>query len=471
LIDTVTSAIDALIDAAQPYDGLVPSLLDRDTGTMLSTLPPAISGQRDGDRSHLGSNLIHDEALLLTMYALAQTESRPDYAAAADAYLSRFASHCTDTPTGIFPWGEHAYWHLENDAVGNSYLLRGRDDDPPVTHDHLRQAPLWLWEKLYAVRPECVYRFGEGLDGHWSEGEPAEIGEEYIRHAYIEEVRPYARGMRSCDFPRHGGFYILDWAFALSKSGRRDFAERIERMLNYWWLKRDSAGLLLIESRSPKDDEDFYQVNAAGQTLSLGVSLYEAAPLVEGSDPDLAATMRERASTYIDGFFNAPHHVEEGVFVLTVHRGSNKIRQVMPIWGSVYGVWPANYVALTCLCGYRITQDERLLDWAAAVGERYTTTPFPEDVAVPAMDAGLGLGLLADLYDLTKGERWLEGGVELGQVLLANYCDAPIPRGAAGIDWYESQMGPSFLLHGFARVGLMARDGLPCPLAADYTAR
>ena len=51
------------------------------------------------------------------------------------------------------------------------------------------------------------------------------------------------------------------------------------------------------------------------------------------------------------------------------------------------------------------------------------------------------------------------------------YCDSPLPRGAAGIDWYESQMGPSFLIHGLVRIALMDRDGLPCVLDADYTAR
>ena len=139
--------------------------------------------------------------------------------------------------------------------------------------------------------------------------------------------------------------------------------------------------------------------------------------------------------------------------------------------GSVYGLWPACYVALTCLCGYRITADGRLLDWALAVGKGYTSTAFPADVAVPALDAGLGIGLLADLYEITGDRDWLTDAESLASKVAELYCDCVIPRGAAGIDWYESQMGPSFLLHGIARVGLMARDGLPCLLDADYTAR
>ena len=471
MLNRTLQAIEGLIEASVPYQGLIPSILDRKSGAMLTKLPPAIPGQRDGDRSHLGANLIHDQALLKTMYALAETEGRSDYAGAADRYLERFVTHCTNTPTGIFPWGEHAYWHLADDGVGNSYLLRDNPGNPAVTHDHLRQAPLWLWEKIYAIDSECVYRFGEGLDGHWTEGDPREIEEEYIRHAYIEDRLPYKRGARSCDFPRHGGFYIFDWAFAYDRSGRKDFRDRIRRMLDYWWPRRDGQNLLLIESRSPVDDESFHQVNAPGQTLSLGISLFEAASLVGSRDTELAAVMRQRADAYVNGFLAAPHDLEAKVFVMTSRRGSGQIVSQMPVWGSVNGVWPASYVALTCLCGYRITNDERLLDWASAVGEAYAETSFPEEVAVPAMDAGLGLGLLADLYDVTGDNRWLDRGLSLAKRLNRVYCDSPLPRGAAGIDWYESQMGPSFLIHGLVRIALMDRDGLPCVLDADYTAR
>ena len=104
-------------------------------------------------------------------------------------------------------------------------------------------------------------------------------------------------------------------------------------------------------------------------------------------------------------------------------------------------------------------------------GDGYAREPFPDDAAVPAMDAGLGLELFADLYAITQEGRWLDLGLRMAAELVERYCDGLLPRGAAGIDWYESQMGPSFLLHGLARIALMERDGLPCSLAADYTAR
>ena len=105
----------------------------------------------------------------------------------------------------------------------------------------------------------------------------------------------------------------------------------------------------------------------------------------------------------------------------------------MPVWGSVYGVWPSSYVALNCLCGYRITGDQRMLVWAEAVGRAYVDEALPRDTAVSSMDAGLGLGLLADLYAVSGEKNWLDAGLTLAEILIAFYCAAELPRGNAGI--------------------------------------
>ena len=456
ILEKVCSSIDILVEAGEHYEGLFPSILSLTTHEMPDEIPPAIPGQRSGDRAHPGSNLIHDEALLMTMYALSEALDRDDYTSAADRYLERFATHCTDTVTGLFPWGEHAFWNLREDKI-----------DGAPTHDHLRQAPAWLWEKLYEYNPGCVERFAEGLDYHWKDGEPLE----YTRHAAIITRKRSGRDTRSCDFPRHSGFYILDLSFAYMKSERADFLQQIHRMLDYWWDMREAKGMLLIESRSAKDDEGFYKVDAPGQTLSLAASLLESAILLDEVKPELAARMRQRAAIYTEGFLSAPHDLNAGAFILTRKRATDEIRSVTPIWGSVYGIWPASYVALTCLCAYRLTGNEELLRCAESVGHCHIKEPLPDDVAVPAMDAGLTVGLLADLYDVTGDASWLNGGLALAEKLMAVYLDNELPRGAAGIDWYESQMGPSFLLHGLARIALLSIDRDSCPLAADYTAR
>ena len=455
MLNKVCRSIDILIQTSDKYEGLFPSVLDLQTFEMPDELPAPVQGQRRGDRSYPGNNLIHDEAALMTMYALASALNRPQYAEAADKYLKRFATHCTDTPTGLFPWGEHAFWNLITDKLHEGAI-----------HDHLRQAPVWLWEKLYEFNPKCISTFAEGLNYHWSEYEPIE----YSRHANIEVKAPPDYHSRACDFPRHSGFYILDWSYAYLKTGREDFLSQINKMLDYWWSRRDENGLLAMETRSPEDLYVMHNVGAPGQTLSLGASLLESAELLDEKNPELAAEMRERGLIYINGFLSAPHDIDKRVYVLSTKRATGDIIHTMPVWGSVYGVWPASYVALTCLCAYRFTGDKRLLEWAESVGQAYLEEPIPDDVATPAMDAGLGVGLLADLYEITGKSEWLEGGLALANKLISIYMDGDLPRGAAGINWYESQMGPSFLLHGIARIALLAADK-KCALAADYTAR
>ncbi|MDO8588771.1 MAG: hypothetical protein Q7T82_17210 [Armatimonadota bacterium] len=468
ILTKVTRAIDVLTQTADEYEGLIPSILDLKTAKMMTDLPAPIPGQRKGDRSHLGSNLIHDETLLATMYALSSALNRRDLAEAADRYIKRFATHCTNTVTGLFPWGEHAYWHLVDDNIGNSSRLHDPESTNPAIHDHLRLAPVWLWEKLFEFYPKCVERFAEGLDYHWKRM----FHPEYSRHGEIEvKERPEIWDGCSFDFPRHGGFYILDWAFAYLKTGRRDFREQIVRMLGVWGKHRYSDGLLPYCSRCKKIVTAFYRVHACGQTMGLAASLLDTARLLQDTEPDLASKMRREGVAYATAFVEAPHDLAEGVFLLGFKPNDPERTLAMPVWGSRYGVWPVAPPALLCLSAYRHTEDEKFLRWAETVGRFHLSEPFPRDIATPANDVGLALGLLADLYEITGDKTWRDGGLNMATTLLDVYMDNDIPRGAAGIDWYESQMGPAFLLHGLARIALLADGREKCPVEADYTTR
>lgn len=467
ILQRVTAALDCLISAADQHHGLFGSIINRADGALLDVFPDQIPGQRVGDRAPRGCNLCHDVPTLMTMLGLGDARC----ADAADRYLRRFATHCTNTVTGLFPWGEHAFWHLDRDEPANSYLNPGSKSlAASLTHDHLRATPRWLLEKLHGFNPLCVARFAHGMTNHWNTHEGHEP--EYIRHAKISEWGTYYDHfvMRSCDFPRHSGFYMFDMAAAYALSGDETLIDDIRPYLDYWWLKREPSGLCLIESRWGSEDT-LRGMLAPAQTLSLASSLLDAAEEVDGNHPDLAAEMRGRAGVYIEGFFAAPHDPERGRFILTFRPGDGETN-AMAIWGSVYGKTPASYAALNCLCVYRHTRDARLLDWAASAGRRYATEPFPANTQVPAMDAGLGLGLLADLYDLTRDATWRDAALDCAEKLIAVYFDDnPLPRSAAGIDYCDSQSGPGFLLHGLARVAQLADDPDGATLGPDYTGR
>jgi hypothetical protein len=466
LLNKVCASLDALISIGEKYHGLFPSLLDRNSKEMLRELPSPIDGQRNGDRSHLGCNLIHDQSLLRTISVLGCHLGRSDYTKAVDSYLDRFAKHCTHTASGLFPWGEHSFWHLTKDCVGNSYDNEGRKSPNGATHDHLRFVPKWLWDKLYSLNSEAVVTFAKALQYHWSEGEP----QEYFRHTSIDmKIHPVKRE-NSCDFPRHSGFYIYDWSFAYAKTKDEFFLKHIEKMLDYWWNKKDDNNLLLAESRSPSN-YIFYQTNSTSQTLSLATTLMESAEILSSCHSSLADKMRARSISYYQGVLSLPHDFKHNRYINLFDRKTNETKKTVDIWGSKYGQTTLQEMALLCLCLFRFTKDKQLLSWALKAGDCIFNTPFPQEGTVPIKDAGLAIELFADLFSLTKDRKWRTKGFSLINDLFPIYCDEILPRGASNITWYESQLGSGIFLHALTRMALLNENIDSSPLEPDYTYR
>lgn len=468
------AAIDRLVEIADRHGGLLPSVLDAQTGEMPQAPPPAIPGQREGDRARWGCNLMHDHPLLLAIDHVGRIASRPAYVDAVERYLHRFAAHCTNTPSGLFPWGEHAYWRLDRDAVGNSIAEAGANPDYPIIHDHLRAAPLWLWQRLDALNPACVQRFAHGLDLHFKAGRP----HEFSRHACLEGGDPRlaeSAGFESSgrpkrltgprdganDFPRHSGFYALDTAFAWSRSGDPALKAHLLRCLDYWWCQREDARVLPLQSRGPG------RLRLGIQTLSLAHSLFEVAHVLESArEPatSLAAEARHRAQHYTE-LCLLPDASDD----LPALRDPQA-----PAWGSTYGHqrpvvcrYPMLYTGV-----YRLHPDPRLLEVAVQLATKLADTPLPAgELAVPASDVGMGLGAMVDLSELTGDAVWLERGLALGQQALATYFTHPLPVGASGTHWYEAQLGTGCLMLNLARLCYRAQSPHTRTIPPDYSYR
>jgi hypothetical protein len=459
ILEKVALALDCLVATGARYDGLFPSILNRFSGEMLAAIPDPIPGQRQHDRSPRGSNILHDVDLLALMYLFARQTGKQEYSVAADSYLRRFAEHCTETPSGLFPWGEHAYWDLDKDCLGNSQAFANRTISRGAYHDHLREVPLWLWERLYEFNPRCVEQFAEGLKYHWKSGA---LANEYFRHAYIEHPEiPLPHEAISRDFPRHGGFYIFDWAFAYCRFEREEFRQQIERMNDHWWRHHHQSGMLPVQSRSEVEDpaEKFLSL---GQTLSYAATTLDAAEVLDANGvlPELALSLRERATIYATACVTASHRLQENIFYAMFDPETLAGKSQLAAWGSAYGssatVAPQ---AIFILRIYRHIQDERFLEWAKAAARFVTTTAFPTDALIPARDAGDALGLLLDLYELTRQEFWLQQAQKLADQFMKIYFgstpESTLPRGAAGIEWYEAQLGTGTLLHSLGRYALL----------------
>jgi hypothetical protein len=464
LIELVTRFGDIMIEEGTDQYGPVhspmfASVLRTASRRIPSERPPDIPGQRTGDRSYGGGNLLHDIPLLGTFYALGRLPGGARFTEASDRYLRWFLENGPNPVTGLFPWGEHTYWHFVYEREWAEAEFGIGDH----IHDHLRQAPVWFWEKAWELAPQRVIDFANGLQWHIVDEESFE----YIRHAYINRQARHRPGARSCDFPRHGGFYLLDWVFAYVKSGQRHFLDWAERMDRYHQDHMDPRfQALLIETRT---NNPAFERFTGSQQLSLALSLLEATTLLE-SAPEVADRFRQHAHLYIDGYLRMPHRPAEGLFAGATDRKDNRLAETPRPWGSLYGDWPLAYVGLICTGLHRQTARNDILEIAAAMADTVRRAPFPEQGCIPALDLGLAIGLAVDLFDLTGEPRYRDQALQHAETALQRYWVNGLFRGATHHGAYDSQMGVAYLVHALARLGTMERPG-SCPIPPDYTAR
>ena len=116
-LDAVVACCDLLIEQGTDRYGpvhspQVASVLRLATRAMPVVRPPEIAGQRPEDRGYGGGNLLHDLPLLGCWYDLGRVLGLPRFAEAADGYLQWFLDNCPNPVTGLFPWGEHTFWHF-----------------------------------------------------------------------------------------------------------------------------------------------------------------------------------------------------------------------------------------------------------------------------------------------------------------------------------------------------------------------
>ena len=466
LLKTVTAAIDTLIEASQPHQGLFPAMMDRATATLLrGPMPPQMEGLRDSDRAYLGCNLTHDVPLLETMVDLSAAGLRPDYAAAADRYLHRFATHCAPASvTGLFPWGEHSFWDLVADTVGNSYLntpyYKGQEHLAACpTHHQIGSLPRRQWERLGNAHPEAVTRFAEGLEWHWSGPEHrdfnrhAPITEKTYNYHHLRHARHNnlpAPGIGS-DFPGSAGHFVHSLAVAQSLKPTPVQARLLRDYLDYWWDRRLPNGLTPVSSARPNW--------GLGQTLSHLTSLIAAAPEAARFDADLADEIRHRARAYLDAVLAIPQPLTDGQFIHQLETDGTPFRAA-PLWNGPDRGRGANspHFARRLLRAHRALEAPRALDIARRMGRILGESPVPEDGDVRAADLSHAIGLLVELHEADPQTAWLDTASAIADRAVQLFFDLPLPRAGVSRDHYESQAGSSHLIRSLQQLAL-AREG------------
>lgn len=377
---------------------------------------PTIAGQRHHDRAHFGGNLQHDLPLLAAMEHMSAITGDERYAAGARAYLSAFFEHCTGTPTGLWPWGEHAHWDFYEEAPGHTI------------HEYLGAPSVDFWERAWEMAPEAVTAHADGLINHVVNLDTFD----YNRHANILEPLPEPRpeGLGFLDFPRHGGFFLQTWAFAWSKTGDAKYLHWIERMLDHQGDTLLKSGLL--PGTSPRSSTPGGA--SIPSTFSCAVSMLESVPLL--GETQTAERMERMARAYLEAV--AEH---------------SKIANSTPSFTAYYGAGALAGSAMLYAHAYRLTEDERFLAMARSVADRYAEIgEIPRVRNTPAQVFGSIVNLMLDMHELDDNPKWLEAAERYAQAGIERLYVDGLFRGATELWYYESELWVSNLVYALVRL-------------------
>ncbi len=404
------------------------SLIDLETHRNPEDIPGNSLGQRYGDRSLRGGNLQQDVMLLQAMDNISRITGSNKYEKAVTDYLSFFLENCPHPATGLFPWGEHAYWNFYEEK--NTY----------ETHEFLGGTPLSFYERMWKLNPEALRGEADGLINHVKEFETFFFDRHADIHKPMPDPRPKEYG--GMDFARHGGFYISLWTFMYSKTNDLKYIGWAQKMIDHHWNQRSAKSNLPSNRRGTKDA-------SAVSSLALSLSLLEAAELLPAGD--VRTRYETVAKTYLDAILRLPHKPATGEFLIDLQMDQAP-EEATGEYGLPYaygygGGLTADYAVL--LTGvYRQTKDMRALELAKKFAEFYAThNPPPITETVFARIYASIMGLFNDLYELTGDNKYLEQSKRYGKEAIEQLFHNGMFRGATNVNHYEADMMVSSLVY------------------------
>ena len=118
-------------------------------------------------------------------------------------------------------------------------------------HEDLGFVPAGFLEKLWEINPQAVEKHIRGLERHFLEGDD-----------WIWNRQPYflkdQRPTKPADFPRHGGFYIYQWAFLYTKVNDPqllEWAQKTTRRRAGWHHSVASMGISMLRANQILGDD------------------------------------------------------------------------------------------------------------------------------------------------------------------------------------------------------------------------
>lgn len=397
---------------------------------MTMSLVPTVTGQRTSDRSDYGGNLQHDVMAILAAHHVSEITGDDRYSTIARDYLSHFLDNCTDSTTGLWPWGEHAYWNFFEEQ-------HGRD-----TH-HLLCAPLEFYELAYSLNPDAVIGLCSGLINHITDLDTFVFN----RHADITRALPSPRpdDLTSLDFANSASRFLRLWSFAYSKTGDEKYLDWCDRLLSHIeWTRIDGDGPLPI--LSARSTQPLPHRAAWPNTLLVGLSLLEYAPMLAGTETgERFLALGEELIALVAGR-PLPDPERPAVFHTGRGMGGDKTH-------------PAQ--------AYRVTGNDYFLEVARGMAMPYLhLEDIPEGVPMRAQSYAVAINLMIDMHELDGDPSWLEAGERYARLAIETLYSDGLFRGAPGLWYQDSHLGTATLIHALVRVHAAA-EGLDVEIPAN----
>jgi hypothetical protein len=398
-----------------------------------------------------GSDLWEDQALLRTMYALAERHGKKNYAETADAYTKAFFERSTKD-NGLLSWGSHIYYDAYADTPGG-------DNEGEGPHETLVIAP--NWGRMYAATPTEV-KEEINLAWEWHMVDPS-TGL-FNRH---DDKRA------GCDFAFMGGELVLENAFLYGETKDNTYLQRAKTVANRHWNARNTSTNLPPDAPSTGDRYDAHHAftTITGPYVALLLQSYEAS-----GDP----WFRDCALAYLKAYLKYGWDGEakqwramlalDGTPVMEQEKGAGydvwKPTGYIDIWRTVMFSYEFPLLAAqSSIYAWELTGDEDALEsarnWGINIRGALPITHGRRwgdelEAAMPGSRAlggtyaenyGRAISFFLRLHRATKDDADLELAHDLAREAIDKLVENGWVKGHPAKPYYESTDGVGFLLY------------------------
>jgi hypothetical protein len=400
-------------------------------------------------RNPAGANLLLDQSLLRTMFAVSQITDNDVYAKAAECYIDYYLKNLIDKK-GFIWWGWHRHYDVYED------IMTGHEANWHEVHANIEI----LWPKLWQINADVVK---SEIEATW---------QWQVFDKKKGEINRHDDGCRGCDFTLTGGAIMESFAFLYTKTNNPDWLNRAKLVAGYYWNLRDpNTNLVAERPNAGRDrfDGGSFVTNTTGPYCHALLKTY----LLTQDE-----SFKEQAVAYLTAYYKYGFDEKTGKFWGALKLDGKPIpgprviggyeesepRGYLDLWepyvlGYQYPLETAQSYALA----YRITKNPQMLaaaqhfaDWIAKTPTNANETEkvwYGEyktlfgNQGTYAEKYGRTISFFIDLYTLTNQQKYLQLAQKFADEAVEKLYVNGFFKGHPAKPYYEAVDGVGNLLY------------------------